>query len=109
MTRECTKTSYIKVDVAQYCWFDLIVQLTHQVINKCNSIALFLLNGENKDGHSELSFVEFLRFSNQKFQLKGGVPDDIESHKLRKSDFQGIVEHAISLQMSTEKCETMLN
>lgn len=59
--------------------------------------------------NSELWVVEFLRFSNQKFQLKGGVPDDIEAHKLRKSDFQGLVERTISLQMSTEECKTMLN
>lgn len=40
--------------VAQYRWFEfLMMQLTHQVINKCNSIALFLLNVENKDGHIE--------------------------------------------------------
>lgn len=44
----------IKIDVPQYRWFDfLMMQLTHQVINKCNSIALFLPNVEYKDGHIE--------------------------------------------------------
>lgn len=57
----------------------------------------FHTKGEQPCSTANLVWPSFLRLSDLKFSLKGSVSDVVVGLELRKSDFQVIMEPAISL------------